>query len=151
MNGWRAAITAWAGLAGLLASGYVPAQSYPSERIVLLGQSATFSFDAPPIRGLYPGATKRIPLTVLNPSREQLTLRNLEGRLVSTSRRGCPANASTLRVGHYEGRLPVVIPAGRRMRLPGSIAVTMSRTATPRCAGTRFTIRLTGVATGDRR
>jgi hypothetical protein len=151
MNGWRAVITASAGVAGLLASGYGPAPSYPSERIVLLGHSAGSSFDAPPIRGLYPGATKRLPLTVINPYPQQLTLRDLDGRLVSTSRRGCPANASTLRVGHYDGRLPVVIPAGRRMRLPGSIAVTMPRTATPRCAGTRFTIRLIGVATGGRR
>ncbi|MBU2671035.1 hypothetical protein KOI35_46815 [Actinoplanes bogorensis] len=112
---------------------------HTDSRFMLKGQS---------VKGLYPGATRQIKLTVANPFGFPLTLRSVEGQLTGTNRRACPANRSTMRVGGYSGRLPITIePYGRRT-LPGTIPVSMPRDATPKCSDTQFLIDLT--ATGKK-
>jgi hypothetical protein len=137
-------------LTGLvIAAGLVP----QSGSTVLVGKSephgrVRFGVDGASVGGLYPGAVKRIKLTVVNPFGYRLRLRSLSGRVVSTSRPGCPATAASLVVESYTGRLPLTLQARSRTGLTGSIPITMPKDATPRCSNTRFVISLIG--TGEK-
>jgi hypothetical protein len=105
-----------------------------------------FTVEGTPVKGLYPGAVRQIKLTVVNPERSALRIDRLRGRVVATSRRGCPV--SGLRVDGYDGKLPARVQAHGRTTLPGRLVVTMPADTTPNCSGTKFTIEL--VADGAR-
>src|SRR4029453_18074109 len=106
-----------------------------------------FTLDGQSLRGLYPGMSRQIRVTVANPFGFALRLRSVTGRLVATSRRACPATSASLQIRDYAGKLPVTLGARSRTTLPGSLTVAMPRSATPQCADTRFTIALTGAGT----
>jgi hypothetical protein len=153
MKAWWTAITAVATLATagvVAASGQVgsPGQDMTLTHGSRHGNDYRFGVEGKPIKGLYPGASRRLNVTVANPYSFPLRMHKVSGRLVSTSRRGCPATSDSLRIGDYKGRLPITIKPRDRRTLPGSITVTTPRNATPKCSSVRFTI---AVSTTGRR
>jgi hypothetical protein len=110
---------------------------YPPQRFELHGKS---------VRGLYPGVTKRMDVTIVNPNNFDLRIGSVRGRVTATSHKRCVASAMNLRVGDYTGPLPVVIKSRKRLTLKGSIPVVMPSGAAQACAGVRFTISLVGTA-----
>jgi hypothetical protein len=136
----------------LLAAGSTPATATPDgATIVLTGGNhgygpATFTIDGQDVRGLYPGKTKRLRMTIANRERFPLRILTLQGRLISASRRGCPATRSTLTIGAYRGPLPITVRPRSRTTVPGDLSITMARTASPRCSNTGFRIDLHGTA-----
>ncbi|NMO50476.1 hypothetical protein HH310_04620 [Actinoplanes sp. TBRC 11911] len=153
MRVWWTAITAATALVTACIVAAAGQEGAPGEDMVLThggrqGNDYRFGLAGKPIKGLYPGASRRINITVTNPYGFALSLHHVSARLVSTSNRGCPATSASLRVGDYTGRLPVIIKPRDRRVLPGSIAVAMPRNATPKCSNARFTIALS--STGSR-
>ncbi|MEU8814475.1 hypothetical protein [Actinoplanes sp. NPDC048796] len=150
---WRTAVTTAATLFTACVVAASGQQGTPTEQAVLLshgdrdgGGNVRFLLSGESVTGLYPGVTRKLKVTVANPFDYPIALRGLEGRLVGTARRDCPAAATSLRVGGYSGRLPIVLEPHHRTTLPGALPVTMPRNATAKCANTRFAIALTGVA-----
>lgn len=128
-----------------------PASS-DDEAMVMVGRergdgSVQFALEGRTVRGLYPGAVKQMRTTVVNPSRYRLKLQKLSGKVVSSSRRGCPA--ANLQVKAYNGKLPVTIEPYGRVALTGTLPITMPMGAPTKCAGTRFTIYLSGTGLRD--
>ncbi|MEV4350382.1 hypothetical protein AB0J83_38490 [Actinoplanes sp. NPDC049596] len=120
-----------------------------NEAMVLVGReqrggAMTFELQGRGVRGLYPGAVKQMRVTVVNPSAYRLRLHRIDGRVVSSSRRGCPATSASLLVKAYNGRLPQAVEPRSRTTLAGTVPVTMPSGATTKCAGAHFTIALTG-------
>ncbi|GIM91232.1 hypothetical protein [Paractinoplanes toevensis] len=147
---WRTPLTSVALIGLTLVTVGPPSQSeFDAAQLTLTGHDghapSRFSVEGTPIKGLYPGAVRSIRLTVVNPERSALRIERLTGRVVATTRRGCPV--SGLRVTGYEGKLPVRVQARGRTRLPGVLVVAMPRNTTPKCAETRFTIEFQAVGT----
>jgi hypothetical protein len=141
--GTLAAAVAFTGL--VVAAGLMPR----SGSTVLVGRSEShgqvqFEVEGEPVGGLFPGGHKQIKLSVVNPFGYRLRLVSLTGRVVSTSRTGCPATSASIVVESYRGRLPVTLNARSRTKLAGSIPITMPKDATPRCSSTRFVLSFTG-------
>jgi hypothetical protein len=148
---WRTALA----LAAMLAGGYFASSTISSptsdDALVLLSHDGgqgygpmQFDLDGRSVRGLYPGKTKPMKLTVINPYGFRLRLQRLSGRVATSSQRGCSPTSSNLVVRDFDGRLPVTIAAHGRVTLAGSIPVTMPWGASQKCAGSHFMIRLSG-------
>ncbi len=153
MTRWTTALATAATLGiSLMAAGSTPAAATPDgTTIVLTGANhgygpMTFTIEGQDVRGLYPGKTKRLRLTIAHRKRFPLRILTLEGRLIATSRRGCPSTRSTLTVGAYRGPLPITVPPRTRTAVAGYLPITMARTASPRCSNTDFRIDLHGTA-----
>ena len=149
MKVWRIVLALAAiGASVLASSGPMPYETGDAA-IVLLGRHEAggrldFAIVGRSVTGLYPGASKRIELTVVNPYNYPLRVDRLAGELVATSRHGCRPSSANLRVAPYSGNLPMTIRPYGRQPVRGGIVVTMPRGATATCAGTRFTIALSG-------
>jgi hypothetical protein len=153
MRVWWTAITATAALATSFIVAASGQEGEPGENMVLThggqyGSDYRFGLAGKPIKGMYPGASRQINIMVSNPYGFALDLRDVSARVVSTSRRGCPATSASLQVGVYKGHLPVTIKPHDRRTLPGSITVTMPRDAASNCSSVRFTVALS--STGSR-
>ena len=156
MRRMRTATAALAGLAGMLAA-FGPARPQRADEPTLFLVSrddrhgyrpdVEFTVEGTSVRGLYPGAVKNIKLSIVNPYGFALQIRSLTGKVRATSRRECAVSSDNLQVRNYTGRLPYTVPARSRAQLNGSLPITMPRQATARCAGTRFTIVLSGTGT----
>jgi|1186.fasta_scaffold315860_2 hypothetical protein len=106
--------------------------------------SMHFALSGRSVQSLYPGATRQMKLTVVNPYGFRLRLQRLTGKVITSSRRGCSPTAANLAIKEYDGLLPVTVHAHQRVTMAGSIPVTMPRSATEKCAGSRFIIMLSG-------
>jgi hypothetical protein len=104
-----------------------------------------FTIDAPPVRGLYPGAVKPMKLRVVNAGRYDLRITGLTGSVVRTSKPGCAPIAANLTVQdrHEE---PFTVPAYGRHDA-SSLALYMPNTVVDPCQGATFTIQLRGTGT----
>jgi hypothetical protein len=109
------------------------------------GSAVSFTLDAVPIQALYPGAVRQMKVTLINKLGYRLRLQKLSGKVVASSRRGCPATVASLKINEYNGPLPVSIAPRSRTSLRGTIPVAMPAGASQRCAGARFTIALSGL------
>ncbi|WP_229071498.1 hypothetical protein [Actinoplanes sp. DH11] len=152
---WAATASAAALGVALVAAVSGPPEGPQDETLVLVGRGGDrsggrmhFELTGTPVRGLYPGAVKRMRITVDNPLGFRLSVRSLSARVTSSSRRGCPATPANLEVRDFTGALPAMVAARGRTDLAGSIPVAMPLGATEKCAGARFTIAVSGV--GDR-
>jgi hypothetical protein len=140
-------------LAGVLAAATAAQSSGASDGTILAlashsGQTqyrVQFSVDGKSVKGLYPGAVKKIQLKISNPYGFDLVLQRVEGRLVSTSRRRCSPGPAHLVVRKYLGPLPVTLRAHSRLTI-GTLPVAMPKDAPAKCAGTTFTIAISGTA-----
>ena len=108
--------------------------------------SHTFTIEAAPVDGLYPGAKRSMAVRVRNPYHFDLRISRLAAEVVKSSRRACPARPGNLIAGSHDGRLPLTVRA-RQSRDAGSIPIRMPASVTNECSGVTFTIRITGVAT----
>jgi hypothetical protein len=124
-----------------------PSVTPPGETISLVDWSGqpsrhdTFQIRPSSAGLLYPGATRKIDLTIVNPNPFPITVRMIKGRLASTSRSGCKPEATNLQVRPYSGRLPVIVgPFGRRDA--GHIEVHMPNSVVDSCQRAQFVIHV---------
>lgn len=101
-------------------------------------------------KGLYPGVVREMKLTLRNPYDFALSVKSLEGKVVSTSKRKCKPSASNLVARDYSGKLPLVVPPRGKVDAK-TIPLFMPPNASAACQGAVFTIELTGTATKARR
>jgi hypothetical protein len=138
---------------GIIAAGPYTGAGAGDSNLVLLGQDnqlrhgpTRFELHGQQVHGLYPGAVREMRMVLTNPYGFRLRLWDISGVISRSSRRGCPATSTSLRVTGYTGRLPVFVGPHSSATLPGSVPLAMPRTAPQRCAGSHFTIALTGMA-----
>jgi hypothetical protein len=149
LRNWLTTISTVAMLAGAYAVATSPGKD--EDALVLTGGHGgygpvRFVLEGRPVHGLYPGVTKQISLKVSNPLGYKLRLTEVTGKVTSTSRRGCPATTSNLQVKKYTGVLPLTIRPHDRLSLAGTIPIVMPSGASRNCAGSHFTIALSGLA-----
>ena len=152
MRRWQILAAAVVAIAtSALAGGAVSGTRAPGQGIVLTGghgdsqRGYQFDLKASSVRGLYPGATKHIDLTFVNSYAFALRVTSVKGELVGSSKRGCRAVSSNLKVAKYGGRLPLTIPA-RSRKSAGRLDIRMPNTVVNACQSATFTIRVTGIA-----
>lgn len=149
VKSWRTTTTAVVALAGILLVS-TSGSSVPDQETLLLvggqrGGPLHFKVEGRSVRGLYPGSTRQMRITVRNPLGFRLSLRQLTAKVSSSSRRGCLPIAKNLQVRRYSGPLPVTVAASGRTPLAGSIPVVMPMGASQKCAGATFVITLSAV------
>jgi hypothetical protein len=144
--------TAVAVLAGALAVVALDSPSDPDEALLLVGRDRApgsgqlrFQLEGRSVRGLFPGATRQMRITVRNPLGVRFSLQQLTAEVSSSSRRGCAVTPANLQVRQYSGRLPVTVEATGSTRLAGTVPVVMPMGASQKCAGAGFVITLSGV------
>jgi hypothetical protein len=110
--------------------------------------SGTYAFtvQATPVEGLYPGAIRKLNLTLTNPYDFDLQMTAIDADLVATSNPGCEPIASNLEVQPFTGAVPSKIPAGDSTEA-GSVPLHMPNTVANDCQQAVFTITLTADAT----
>jgi hypothetical protein len=126
------------------------ANSAPGEMILATSSDSrhgptSFTISGTKARNLFPGASKKIDLTFANTSAIPLRITSVQGRLTSTSRKGCLPLSANLTISGYNGRLPVLVRPWSR-KAAGSLTVFMPRSVSNACQGTTFEILLTGRA-----
>ena len=105
-----------------------------------------FDIKASSVKGLVPGARKRIALSFSNPYSFPIRVTAVEGRTISTSRRSCTPKPANLKVEPYAGRLPLTIQPRSRKDV-GALTLYMPNSVSNHCQGVTFTIRINGKAT----
>jgi hypothetical protein len=114
------------------------------------GDGYGFGVRAADVDGLYPGAERRLVLTLTNPYAFDLTVTGLRSSLVTTSRPGCDPVAENLELHDFAGRLPVRVD-GRDSREVGFVPMRMPNTVVDACQQATFTIAVTADAARDSR
>lgn len=105
-----------------------------------------FTVQATPVEGLYPGAVRKLNLTLKNPYDFDLQMTAIRADLVSTSNPGCAPTATNLEVQPYTGSLPTTIASDDSAET-GSIPLHMPNTVANDCQQAVFTISVTADAT----
>jgi hypothetical protein len=105
-----------------------------------------FTVQATPVEGLYPGAVRKLNLTLTNPYDFDLEMTAIRAGLVATSNPGCAPTATNLEVRSYTGGLPTTIGSGDSTAA-GSIPLHMPNTVANDCQKAVFTIAVTADAT----
>jgi hypothetical protein len=105
-----------------------------------------FTVQATPVEGLYPGAVRKLNLTLTNPYEFDLQMTAIRADLVSTSNPGCAPTATNLEVQPYTGSLPTTIPSGDSTET-GFLPLRMPNTVANDCQKAVFTIAVTADAT----
>jgi hypothetical protein len=99
--------------------------------------------------GLYPGARKRLILTLRNrDTRHSVRIRRIRVDDVGTTRRGCAPSQRNLRIRQYRGRMLTVPPRGRRRVV---VRLTMPYTVANACQRATFKLRYSAQTTVKRR
>ena len=104
-----------------------------------------FEIAGTPVRDLYPGAVRQIEISIENPQGRRIRVQSIEGRVVSTSRRGCAPVPSNLELRPHLGQLPRTVSARSRARV-GFFEVHMPNSVVDECQRAVFSIRFTGKA-----
>jgi hypothetical protein len=109
-------------------------------------ETYSFAITGSPAKSLYPGVTRRIDLRFANPYLTPIRVIAVNGKLISTSKRGCVPGSGNLEVRSYRGRLPITVYPRSRTSA-GYIELHMPNSVANACQGASFTIRFTGEAT----
>lgn len=112
-------------------------------------QNPAFTVRGTAVEDLYPGARRRLVLTLDNPSRVDLLVTGMHARLTATDRPGCAPVASNLEVEPYTGALPARIGA-RESRQAGAVPLHMPNSVVDACQKATFTVAVTADAVADR-
>ena len=142
---WVAAATSLAGSS--LLSSAAPVAPPLGESIALANWQADGRHHRPqPIEirvsttgNLYPGARRKVRLTIINPNVFPVKVRMIRGRVKSTSRRGCAPLPTNLEVRPYSSRLPLTV-GPRSRRDAGSLDIFMPNSVVDACQRARFII-----------
>jgi len=112
------------------------------------GAAQDFALTAGPSGDLYPGALVRVPVTASNPYPFDILFAGVSATVSSGSPANCPATATNIAVGAYQGppALPLAVPRGQS-RTAGYIPVSMPGSVAQACQGVTFTLHLQGTAT----
>lgn len=150
MQRWQRSVVAAAAAVGALGVGVALHTSAPGDQRVSLtaaagGDGYGFGVRATDVDGLYPGAERRLVLTLTNPYAFDLTVTGLRSALVTTSRPGCEPVAENLELRDFAGTLPVRVD-GRDSREVGYVPVHMPNTVVDACQKATFTIAVTADA-----
>lgn len=150
MQRWHKAAVAAAALVGAAGLGAALHAGESTDQKMTLtasqgGAEYSFAVRATPVEGLYPGADRRLVLTLDNPYGVDLVVTDVHARLVSTSRPGCAPVAENLQVRGYAGDLPLRVGA-EDSREAGVVPLHMPNTVVDACQQATFTIALDAVA-----
>ena len=119
------------------------------QQMTLIATQATkrhgFLSQAEPVAELYPGANRRLALTLNNPYDVDLIVTDIRASLVATSRAGCLPTAENLEIGPYAGSLPIRI-AAKDSRRAGVVPLRMPNSVVDACQDATFTVVLDAVA-----
>jgi hypothetical protein len=159
MPKWRLAVAATISLTGsLLLGSATPFVAPPGRTIDLVSWPARgpssgyhgFQVKASTTGRLFPGATRPVSLTIVNPNPFPITVRMIKGTVAWTSRRGCRPSATNLEVRPYRGRLPLVVrPFSRRSA--EALEIHMPNSVVDACQRARFVIHIdSNAARADR-
>ncbi|MEV4507717.1 hypothetical protein AB0K00_01990 [Dactylosporangium sp. NPDC049525] len=110
----------------------------------------SFSVEAPPVRGLYPGSVKPLVLQVSNVGRFDLRVTGLSGAVVRTSKPGCAPTSANLVIRRWQSPRSATVRAHSRGAM-GSLPIYMPNTVANGCQNATFTIKLTATGTQVRR
>jgi hypothetical protein len=111
---------------------------------------ASFSIDAPAVRGMYPGAVKPLTLKMSNAGRYDIRITNLTGTVVRTSKPGCAPTSTNLVIRRWLSPRSATVKAHGRSAM-GSLPLYMPNTVANSCQNATFTIKLSGTGTQVRR
>ena len=101
----------------------------------------TFMVRATGVDDLYPGAVRRLRLTLTNPYPYDLRVTAVHAELVSTSRPGCAPTPVNLQVQPYTGAIPVRV-AAKDSEEAGVVPVHMPNSVANDCQRATFSIVL---------
>jgi hypothetical protein len=110
------------------------------------GSNPVFTVRGAAVEDLYPGARRRLVLTLANSSSHDLVVTGMHARLTATSKPGCEPVVSNLEVGPYTGSLPARVGA-RDSREAGAVPLHMPNSVVDACQEATFTVLLTADAT----
>jgi hypothetical protein len=108
----------------------------------------TYSFvmRAAAVEDLYPGADRRLVLTMTNPYAFDLVVTGIRATLAGTSNAGCEPVPANLQLRDYTGELPVRVAAGSDTE-SGAVPLHMPNSVVDACQRATFTIALDADAT----
>ena len=152
---WQKAVAAAAALSGAaaLGAGLRPEETTDQAMTLVARQDAAayaFTVRAAPVDGLYPGADRRLVLTMTNPYDFDLLVTDVRADLVSTTKPGCEPVPANLTVGGYDGELPVRVEAGEDEET-GAFGLRMPNTVVNACQRAVFTLAVHADASRDDR
>jgi len=149
---WHKTVVAAAAVVG--AAGLVVALRDPSstdQKMTLTaapgagGTNPVFTVRGAAVDDLYPGARRRLVLTLTNSSSHDLLVTGMHARLTGTSKPGCEPVATNLEVERYTGALPARVGA-RDSRQAGAVPLHMPNSVVDECQEATFTVTITADA-----
>jgi hypothetical protein len=152
---WQLALVAVVTIAGAAGAGAVlrPGASIDQATTLTAVQDQerySFVMRAAGVADLYPGADRRLVLTMTNPYAFDLLVTDVRTELVGTTKPGCEPVPANLLVGAYAGDLPVRIGAGDE-RETGAVALRMPNSVVDACQEAGFRLAVHADATRDAR
>jgi hypothetical protein len=156
MHRWQKAAAAGVALAGAagLSAGLRARETTDQAMTLVATQGAAaqyaFAVHSTPVAGLYPGAERRLVLTMTNPYAFDLLVTAVRTELIGTTKPGCEPVPANLVVGEYAGELPVRIEAGDE-RETGAVGLRMPNSVVDACQEAGFRLAVQADATRDAR
>ena len=146
MHRWQTAAVAATAVAGAAALGVaLRLNSSADQELELVAANGnagyTFTVRATPVEDLYPGAVRRLRLTLTNPYAFDLQITGVHAEVVSTSRPGCAPVAANLEVRPYTGSFPVRVGA-QDSEQGGAVPLHMPNSVANDCQRATFSIVL---------
>ncbi len=105
-----------------------------------------FVMRAAPVDDLYPGADRRLVLTMTNPYAFDLVVTDIRAELAATSNAGCEPVPANLELHDFTGSLPLRV-AAKSDRESGAVPLHMPNSVVDACQRATFTIALAAAAT----
>ena len=105
-----------------------------------------FVVHAAGVEDLYPGADRRLVLTMTNPYAFDLLVTGVHAEIAATSNAGCDPVPANLELRDYTGELPVRV-AARSDHETGAVPLHMPNSVVDACQRATFTITLAADAT----
>jgi hypothetical protein len=150
---WQLALVAVVTIAGAAGAGAVlrPGASTDQATTLTAVHDATdeqFSFvmRAAAVDDLYPGADRRLVLTMTNPYAFDLVVTDIHAELAATSNAGCDPVPANLELRDFTGSLPLRV-AAKSDRESGTVPLHMPNSVVDACQRATFTIALAAAAT----
>ncbi len=151
MPRWHHALVAVATIAGAAGAGAAlrPADSIDqATTLTAVRDDERYSFvmHAAGVEDLYPGADRRLVLTMTNPYAFDLLVTDIHAELAATSNAGCDPVPANLELRDYTGELPLRVAAGSDHE-SGAVPLHMPNSVVDACQRATFTIALAADAT----
>ena len=151
MPRWQLALVAVVTIAGAAGAGAVlrPGASIDQATTLTAVQDQerySFVMRAAGVADLYPGADRRLVLTMTNPYAFDLLVTDIHAELAATSNAGCDPVPANLELRDYTGDLPLRVAAESENE-SGVVPLHMPNSVVDACQRATFTIALAADAT----